>query len=158
MAFPLLPERQFAFRPRPFALPGEQRIAWRLSLIVLVLASSRGQRSSLARLHIICDALRSSERIERFGLIVTKQRAVRSWIPRVDPALGRAIDIGIGEGLIERSESRYHLTTKGSLLAAQLSAKDTELLLDQRNFLSNHRSSLTEALVSNLLRGAANAP
>lgn len=157
MALPSLPNTSFRFRSRPFSLPGEQRIAWRVSLVVVVLTKSRAARSSLARIHLVCDALRTRERMERFEHVLKGDAAPVTWIPRIDPALGRAIDIGLGEQLLDRVKDKYQLTEVGKKLADQLIADD-EILVDEKSFLKRNRALLSEGRLSSLLlRGGSHA-
>ena len=53
--------RRFSFRRRPTPVPADLRIAWRVSLILLMLLASRSNRASLAKLHILNDAIRSNQ-------------------------------------------------------------------------------------------------
>ncbi|MFN4016468.1 MAG: hypothetical protein ACK4JB_14100 [Reyranella sp.] len=88
--------------------------------------------------------------MERFERVLKGDAAPVTWIPRIDPALGRAIDIGLGENLLDRAKDRYQLTELGKRLADQLVADD-EVLVDEKNFLKRNRTLLSEGRLSSLL-------
>ena len=50
---------RFSFRARPLPVPGDLRINWRLAVILLMLENSRAKRASLAKLHVLNEAVRS---------------------------------------------------------------------------------------------------
>lgn len=158
MELPFIPDLQFHFHRRPSTVPGEQRIAWRISLLVLVLFSSRSKRSSLARLHLVCDGIRTKVRMLQFQQVLAGELFATSWIPRIDPSLGRAIDMAIGEDFVERVSDRYQLKSAGIKLGNQLT-KDETVLKEEKEFLKKHRPLLTEGRLSALLlRGDEDAP
>lgn len=149
----LLPERPtFKFRHRPGALPGDLRISWRLALLILILRHSRGGKASLAKLHLLNDALRSETALEKLAEILSESRTSLDWRIRVEPALGRALDIARGEGLVSvKNGPVYRLTEKGVVAADALEEK--EHLLDmERAFLATYARQVSERFVNDLVR------
>jgi hypothetical protein len=148
----LLPNSPFVFRRRPVSVPGDLRISWRLALLILVLAYSRGKKASLAKLHLVADGLRSEGGKNRLVYILTDSRAQPEWPFRVEPALARAIDMAKGEGLIvPESGPAYRLTTKGARAAEGV--KGLQGVLDQeRAFLESHGRDITEGFVNSVIR------
>ena len=142
---------EFSFVRRPVPVPGDLRIAWRLPVILLMLAMSRGKRASLAKLHILNGALRSSVGRVRLSNIVTSATPASSWQIRVEPALGRAIDFLIGAKLAQWTEVSkrigLELTVSGTKAAEQLLKLD-DALNDEREFLKSVAGGVTEGLVS----------
>jgi hypothetical protein len=86
--------------------------------------------------------------------VVSAQLPISAWRVRVDPALGRTLDLAIGEGLVERltrtSGPAYRLTAAGNEAAAALAASDA--LVAEREFLDDTVARISEAFVERLIR------
>lgn len=148
----LLPEGSFVFRRRPVSVPGDLRIAWRLALLILVLSFSRGKKASLAKLHLVNDALRSEDGRNKLAHIITSPRTVPEWPFRVEPALGRAIDMARGEGLIMvEGGPTYRLTEKG-IHAVEALLGQGEALQQERVFLESQGHKISEAFVRSIVQ------
>lgn len=147
-----LPESgRFFFIRRPVPVPGDLRIAWRLSLLLLMLVTARGCKASLAKLHVLNDAIRAPAARERLSSILIEGNNKFNWSIRVEPALGRAIDFLIGEGLAEWTRSGgIHLTLSGEEAANSLLADDNALV-EEKIFLNKVRHAVTEKFISALL-------
>jgi len=145
-------DARFRFHHGPTSVPGDLRIAWRLAVVVLVLAYSRGQKASLAKLHLLNDALRSADSAQRLADVLARRRPFSDWTIRVEPALGRAIDMARGEGLITARSGRvYQLAGKGQQ-AAEFLKHQEGVLTAERSFLSLHGSEVTEAFTNEIVR------
>ncbi|MEL7738783.1 hypothetical protein AAG614_10405 [Citromicrobium bathyomarinum] len=92
-------ERKIVFRDRPKPCAGDLRISWRISLLLLVLSSSRGKKASMAKLHVLNDAIRSEASLAKLKEMLDMVRPMLEWRLRVEPALSRAVDFLIGEKL-----------------------------------------------------------
>ena len=92
--------QRISFRVRPVTVRGELRISWRLAVVVLMLAGCRKQRSSLIKLHILNDAVRSDDNAELLRRVLREELAPSFWRTRVEPAFGRAVDLAVGSGLV----------------------------------------------------------
>ena len=88
---------RFSFKRRPTPVPGDMRIAWRVSLILLMLSASRSSKASLAKLHILNDAIRSNQ-VARLKDATAAGAKILPWNLRVEPAFARAIDLTSGNG------------------------------------------------------------
>jgi hypothetical protein len=154
----LLP--RFSFQRRPIPVPGDLRIAWRLALILLMLGQSRSKRASLAKLHILNDAIRSGEH-RRLRAVVTGDSSALPWNLRIEPAFARAIDFAIGEKLAAWTKASgraaLKLTVTGVDAFQSLSELD-DALIAERAVIAEYAKAIPEKLVANLLwegRGAA---
>lgn len=149
----LLPEStQMEFRHRPVSIPGDLRTSWRLALIIFILGQSRGQKASLSKLHLLSDALRSSQTIKKLGKILNGELQPSDWRIRVEPALGRALDFAMGERLISfENGPSFKLTSKGRQAASILNQR-VDLLTTERDFLVNNGHGVSESFVKNLVR------
>ena len=153
MPEPLIPELNvpIIFRQRPISVPGDLRPAWRISLIVLLLRKCcRRGRSSLRRLHVFSWAIRDRE------VSIALVRAVNGEVPpdtvlvRIEPALNRAVDFAIGEGLVRRQSSdRVELTPEGKDFADSI-LKDTIVLGFEKQFIETIRFTVTEEFVNRM--------
>lgn len=126
------------------------RIAWRVSLIVLMLEASRSNRASIAKLHILNDAIRSNQ-ADRLTEAVVSDTKTLPWNLRVEPAFARAIDFVIGERLAEwtKAAGRASLQlTQNGLTAAGEIKKLEDALEQERKVISDHARKLTESRVS----------
>lgn len=140
-------------------VPGDMRIAWRVSLILLMLSASRSNRASLAKLHILNDAIRSNQ-ISRLHEATETDARILPWNLRVEPAFARAIDFVVGERLTEWTKSggraSLQLTATG-LAAASSVGTVTDALEQERTIIDNYAKKLTEVRVSALLGERPNA-
>ena len=148
----LLPNSSFIFRRRPVSVPGDLRISWRLALLILVLAYSRGKKASLAKLHLVTEALRSEGGKNRLANILSDPRTEPQWPFRVEPALARAIDMAKGEGFITpEGGPAYRLTPKGMGAAEAVKGRQ-DVLEQERAFLESHGPNITEGFVNGVIR------
>jgi len=151
----LIPEtpETFSFRSRPIPIPGDLRIGWRVALIVLMLGYSRSKQASLAKLHILNDAIRSGRHVH-LGIIVNNPSSTLLWNLRVEPAFARAVDFVIGEKLAiwTRSADRtaLKLTDRGSSSFKQISGEE-DILISEKSILETFAKSVTETVVTAVL-------
>lgn len=159
MSNPDFGSTRFSFKRRPTPVPGDMRIAWRVSLILLMLAASRSNRASVAKLHILNDAIRSNQ-VGRLREAIDTDTKILPWNLRVEPAFARAIDFVVGEHLAEWTKAggraSLQLNEKG-LTAADEIKKVDDVLEHERSIISEHAQKLTEIRVSALLGERASA-
>lgn len=159
MTLTLQPER-FSFRSRPIAVPGDLRIEWRVSLIVLMLGYSRAKQASLAKLHILNDAIRASRSEHLLELVVKAKPGRMPWTFRVEPAFGRAVDFVVGDKLAgwttTADRSALQLTAQGVRLFEALT-RDTDLLTSEKDLIAKYAKSMTETMVTAVLGAARKA-
>src|SRR5947209_17455507 len=108
-------DRSFRFTRRPMAIAAELRPDWKMGAMLLILhLSSRGGKSSLRRLHILNWAIRSPRNQVEFEQVREHQQPLFRFQFRFEPALGRAIDLAVGEGLVEWvGGARIRIAAKG---------------------------------------------
>ena len=147
------PRVRFLRRPKP--VPGDLRVSWRLSVTLLALLNSRGNKASFAKLHMLNDALRSKESREKLAQMVDGALPYMAWRIRVEPAFSRSLDLMVGEGFVRRTlqksgQSNFELTIKGECAAKAVSSLEG-VLEDEREFLSEVGRSLTEKFVASVI-------
>lgn len=148
-----LANRRFSFRRRPVPVPGDLRIAWRVALILAMLGNSRACRASLAKLHIINDAI-CSGRQDRLMTILSGAHATVPWNLRVEPAFARAVDFVVGEKLAiwTKATGRAALQlTKTGVDAAAAVMRVEDALVEERAAVAELAKRITEAGVGALL-------
>lgn len=150
MAEPFIPELDVPviFRERPIAVPGDLRPAWRISVIVLLLRKCcRQGRSSIRRLHVLSWAVRNPHVGNALVRAVGGQVPPDAVLVRIEPALNRAVDFTIGEGLVRRKGSdRVELTADGNEMADSILADNT-VLSREKHFAETIKLSVTEDFV-----------
>ncbi len=134
-------------------MPGDLRIAWRVSLILVMLACSRSSRASLAKLHILNDAIRSGQHA-RLRSVLDGTRPDSPWNLRVEPAFARAIDFVVGENLATWTKATgraaLQLTKSGTAAAAAVMGV-RDALVEERAIISDLAKAITETMVATLL-------
>ena len=154
MSIVLPAERRFSFASRPVPVPGDLRINWRLAIVLLMLGESRAKRASLAKLHVLNDAVRSSRSRHTLEQVLSGTAAPLTWRMRVEPAFGRAIDFVVGEkfaGWIQiAGRSGLQLTATGLASYEVIKASD-DVVADEKSFLQAVGMRVTEEFVSRLL-------
>jgi hypothetical protein len=126
------------------------RISWRLALLILVLRYSRARRASLAKLHLLNDTLRSDGGRKRLSSILASSQVPPEWPFRVEPALGRAIDMARGEGLVKTEDGATYQLTESGLRAAESLRANEGVLQEERSFLESQSSKITEHFVNTI--------
>lgn len=143
------PER-FSFQSRPIPVPGDLRIEWRVSLIVLMLGYSRAKQASLPKLHILNDAIRSSRERAQLDLIVGGKAGMLPWALRIEPAFARAVDFVVGDKLASwtasAGRSGLKLTASGAALFDKLKVQ-SDALVQERALLEIYAKAITEGAV-----------
>jgi hypothetical protein len=121
-----------------------------------MLESSRSKKASLAKLHLLNDAVRSTQSLDRLKNILSESSDLFGWHMRVEPAFGRAIDFAVGEKLAEwtRTAQRSGLQlTKRGIAAAATIAKIDGVLADEKEFFSGVAKQISEDFVTRVLTG-----
>jgi hypothetical protein len=152
-AQPKLSDQRISFQRRPTPVPGDLRIAWRVALILVMLASSRSDRASLAKLRILNDAVRSDQ-YDRLKATLGDAHRDLPWSFRVEPAFARAIDFVVGEKLATWAKTAGKTAlqlTKAGREAANAVVHLEDALVTERAIVSDLAKSITETTVASLL-------
>ena len=144
--------QSFRFTRRPMAIAAELRPDWKIGAVLLILhLSSHGGKSSLRRLHILNWALRSSKNRAEFEQVREHQQPLFSFQFRFEPALGRAINLAVGEKLIEWvGGDRLQITAKGKRWVTEI-LKDEGVMQEERDFLERIGKSITEPVATEMI-------
>mgnify|MGYP000060603048 CR=1 FL=1 len=142
---------RFSFQRRPISLPGDLRPIWRIGLLTILMTQCcRQQRSSLTRLHVLSWTIRSKENYEDMLALIAGDLSPDSLIVRFDPAVNRAIDFAIGEGLMVRVDgSRIELTALGKEFAMEI-FDDANLYAIEKSLAVSLKLRVSETLVDSI--------
>lgn len=140
------------FKRRPMAIAAELRPDWKIGAMLLILhISSRGGKSSLRRLHILNWALRSSRNRAEFEQVREHQQPLFSFQFRFEPALGRAINLAVGEEYVEWvGGNRLQITPKGQRWVKDI-LKDKSVMQQEREFLERIGKDITEGIATEMI-------
>ncbi len=151
-ALTLEASHSFRFTRRPMAIAAELRPDWKMAALLLILhLSSRGGKSSLRRLHILSWAIRSPRNRAEFEQVREHQQPLFSFQFRFEPALGRAINLAVGEKLVEWvGANRLQITAKGKRWIADIT-KDESVMYQEREFLKRIGKDVTETFATEMM-------
>ena len=142
----------FKFQSRPESIPPDFRPLWRIGLIVIVLKYTRGNKSSLGRLHIFNWALINQENRPQLRLLIDEKISPDSLIIRIEPSLNRAIDLAIGQKLVELvSGNKIQLTEDGITFSEDLLSSN-DIFVQEKIFLNKYGKKITESIVQTLFK------
>jgi hypothetical protein len=154
MSRPVPSAERFSFVRRPVPVPGDLRIVWRLSLLLMILGTSRSKKASLVKLHVLNDAVRSHAVVAREKNTPEDGTPAPSWRVRVEPALGRAIDFLVGKKLaawVEVSNRTGLQLTAAGIKSAEALLKNDTAMKEERALLGAVAKDVTESFVTALL-------
>lgn len=122
----------FHFRRRPLPMPANDRFAYRLTVLLLLLRDcSRQKRSTLKRLHFLDWAVRHEAR----ALRVTQMKSladINTTIIRYDGFVDAALRVAAAEKLITIGNGRITLSERGEKFLASVDADDTIFQFEKR--------------------------
>lgn len=138
------------FSRRPVPVLPEHRSVYKISQVLLVLHFSRGQKSSLLRLHLFNWAMKSPKRM---ALLQEAAKGGELLLPTwgFDPALAIALRYALAEGLIAQAANGYQLTDKGKAFIGD-ALKDAEIFKDEREDIRSVGKLITETMVESVAK------
>lgn len=152
-------ETKIRFKNRPVAVPYNYRIIYKISQIVLILGTicKRGGCSSV-KLHIISNALSSHNMLNELEKLLDNKIETLP-IVRFEPAVIRAVNFAIAEGLIEvqSSNSKLKLTDSGKNLYNEI-IQEEDLMIIEKEDLNIIKDKINDSIISRIIEkwGSAN--
>lgn len=145
-------DQSLRFKRRPMAIAAELRPDWKIGALLLILhLSSRGGKSSLRRLHILNWALRSAKNRAEFEQVREHHQPLFSFQFRFEPALGRAINLAVGEKYVDWvGGDRLQIAPKGKRWVKDI-LKDESVMQEEREFLNRIGKDITEAIATEMI-------
>jgi hypothetical protein len=132
------------FTPRPAPVSPRLRPARRVALLLEMVAKCHGTKATLLQLHAIDTAL-IDPRARRL-LAGDYSREATLSVVRVDPALNRAVDRAIGDGLLTMNKNATVALTPAGRDALK-SLRGVEILQDERAALGEIPGKITQGQV-----------
>jgi hypothetical protein len=138
------------FSRRPVPVLPEHRSIYKISQVLLVLQFSRGQKSSLLRLHLFNWAMKSPKRMALLHKAAKGgELALPTW--GFDPALVIALRYALAERLILAAANGYQLTDKGKAFIGD-ALKDVEIFKEEREYILSVGKLITETMVESVAK------
>lgn len=122
------------FRRQPRAVPARQRVAYRTSLLVLILSRFNQTAARLDNLHLLTWAARSGRTRTMLQRWWSGRRFISTSTVRMDPDLDLTIRLALADGLIQTAGSnrqRLKLTEKGESLARAIDEAPSLLSIEK---------------------------
>lgn len=133
------------FTRRPIPVLPDHRPLYKIAQVLLILAESRGGKSSLPRLHLFNWALKSQQRLNTLRTAVHEATlSLPTW--GFDPALAIALRYAVAECLIKQVANGYQLEDKGRKFLKD-ALKDQDVFVSERIVLSEIGKGVTETMV-----------
>lgn len=141
----------FIATKRPQPVPGDLRVSWGQSLLLLVLAASRGQRCSLQKLHFLAHLSRTARSREQALEVFVRKRGPDELSVRIEPWVNRAAAFATANGLITiRDGKALNLTDAGRVAVKAL--REAGVLSEEAAFLEEVGPRATEKVVEKIMK------
>lgn len=146
----------FTFEKRPEPVPPVLRPQWRIVLILIVLSYCKGKKASFSMLYALNWGIQKSNQIKFKNYVKNIDENFSTLQVNNDPFLIKALDLALGEGLIEiinqSNGGRISLSHKG-LNAVNEFLKKNECFLEERNFLDDIKDHLNITKMESIFKG-----
>lgn len=142
---------EFSVTQRPEPIPGDLRLSWGVSLLLLVLASSRGQRCSLQKVHFLAYLSRTAKSRQQMHEVLARRRGPVDLSVRIEPWVNRAAAFAAATGLVHvRDGKALALSDEGKKAVAAI--RKEKLLHDEASFLDEVGKLTTEQAVERIMK------
>lgn len=149
---PTMERRHLRFERRPSPVLVEHRPLYKIcQLLLVLLISSRGGKSSLPRLHLFNWALKRTDRMQKL-VEATKVKVLYITAWGFDPAVAIAIRYAIAEGFLLPTSTGYQIAEKGRSFIDEV-LKDAEVFEIEQAFLKEIGKDITENMVEAVAKG-----
>jgi hypothetical protein len=159
----VLLDAPFRFIRRESALPADLRPLRRVCQLVLIIDRCWASRATLEQLHVLDWACRTPQSRETFRESLATGRGPEVPCVRFDPSLNRAVDWGVGFGVLSTTSSRttlqtntladyrVWLTAEGNRLLARLHEM-YDCFTEEKQLLSCISGKITQGAIRPYLR------
>ncbi len=132
---------RLVFTPRPAPVSPRLRPAHRVALLLEMVDKCHGAKASLLQLHAVDSALADPDARRRLGGDASRDAALSAI--RVDPALNRAVERAIGEGLLAMNTNATVSLTPAGRSALKV-VRDADVLRAERAALAEIPGKITQ--------------
>ena len=145
-------ESPFSLTSRPEPVPGDLRIMWGVSVVVLILFHSRSKQASFQKLHYFTYSVRTHESRKRTVELFETNASSTEHTIRFEPWLNRAMGFAKGSNLLVfENGKRAKLTGQGVIFANEV-LKDSGSLVSEIKFIQSVSKKVSEKFVADMLR------
>jgi hypothetical protein len=141
----------FTVMARPEPIPGDLRVGWGQSLLIMVLASARGQRCSIQKVHFLAHLSRTGVLRDRTREVLARKRDSIDLAVRIEPWVNRAAAFARANGLVEVREGKA-LALSDEGMAAAMTIRKEGLLAEETAFLDEVGRFVTEQVVEKIMK------
>jgi hypothetical protein len=142
---------EFTVTERPEPIPGDLRLGWGVSLLLLVLASSRGQRCSLQKVHFLVHLSRTEQSRRQMREVLERRRGPVDLSVRIEPWVNRAAAFAAANGLVHVRDGKALGLADGGKVAVATIRKEG-LLQQETAFLDDVGKLATEQVVERIMK------
>ena len=136
---------------RPEPIPGDLRLGWGQSLLLLVLASSRGQRCSLQKVHFLSHLSRTQRSRREMREVLARRRGPVDLSVRIEPWVNRAAAYAAAIGLVEMRDGKA-LSLLDAGRDAVKAIREVGALVEETTFLDEVGRLVTEQVVERIMK------
>jgi len=142
----------FTYTARPDPLPGDLRMSWGISVLILALFYSRAKKSNFQKLQFLAHSVRLPEGREEVRGLLSGENKPADVSVRVEPFLNRAVAFAYSLKLVQIDKgTSVSLTDQGTKMADAILA-EKESLKEEKQFLSDVAPRITDALMKRVWR------
>jgi len=145
------------FRKRDMPLAVDYRPLYKVSIIICILEiASRSKKASLNKLHFLTWALKTQRNRDFVKNIIDNENVnmIMSW--GIEPALNKALAIGVAEDFLNLEGDKYILTPDGFKFYKKIES-EKDLLKNEKEFLQSvGKNKITESFISDLISKLSN--
>lgn len=141
----------FSVTSRPEPIPGDLRLNWGQSLLLLVLASSRGQRCSLQKIHFLAHLSRTATSRQQMREVLARRRRPVDLSVRIEPWVNRAAAFAAANELVNVKDGKSLALTETGKMAVK-AIREAKVLADETSFLDDVGKYTTEKVVDHIMK------
>lgn len=146
----------FTFEKRPEPIPPVLRPQWRIALILIILNYCNGKKASFSMLYALNWGIQKLNQVKFKNFINNIDESFFALQINNDPFLIKALDLALGEGLIEitntSSGDRIILSQRGLNTVTEI-LKKNECFLEERRFLEDIKNYLKITKMESIFKG-----
>ncbi|MEN1987096.1 hypothetical protein [Paenibacillus hubeiensis] len=140
---------EIVFDAKPDAVPYNYRISYKVAQLCLIMDICSRGGCSLLKLHMISMGLSTKQDMQNLKSIAYDS-LTNYAVVRFDPAVNHAIRYAIADGLVfQQQNGLFRLTPEGKSYAKKI-IKETDLMTEEKSYLSLLSTMLTEEKIKNL--------
>ena len=145
-------ESPFSLKSRPEPVPGDLRIIWGVSIVVLILFHSRAKQASFQKLHYFTYSVRTQKSRKRTADLFDRNISSTEHIIRFEPWLNRAMGFAKASNLLVFENGKRAKLTEEGIIFANLILKDSNSLVSEIEFIKSVSKKVSENFVTGMLR------